>query len=182
MSDNWVVQNLENALETWNEKLSEIWTLITTTPQNFKGGNIWKVIVDINGAVQAIGLALHVNKEYLKEPDYPYTEHDLMRFLFKLDDSIEVKIRPVILNEEDPEYTTTGIYFGSEAILRIRNMLEQWQEMKEKYENNEITKEALQDWKANYPDSLKKDYVPFEESNVKFYKSGINTKIPPDIK
>ena len=41
-------------------KLSEIWTLITTTPQNFKGGNIWKVIVDINGAVQAIGLALLV--------------------------------------------------------------------------------------------------------------------------
>ena len=40
MSDNWVVQNLENALETWNEKLSEIWTLITTTPQNFKGGGI----------------------------------------------------------------------------------------------------------------------------------------------
>ena len=60
MSDNWVVQNLENALETWNEKLSEIWTLITTTPQNFKGGNIWKVIVDIHGAVQAIGLALLV--------------------------------------------------------------------------------------------------------------------------
>ena len=60
MSDNWVVQNLENALETWNEKLSEIWTLIITTPQNFKGGNIWKVIVDINGAVQAIGLALLV--------------------------------------------------------------------------------------------------------------------------
>ena len=76
----------------------------------------------------------------------------------------------------------TTIYFGSEAILRIRNMLEQWQEMKEKYENNEITKEALEDWKANFPDSLKKDYVPFEESNVKFYKSGISAKIPPDIK
>ena len=28
--------------------------------------------------------------------------------------------------------------------------------MKEKYENNEITKEALQDWKANFPESLKK--------------------------
>jgi len=54
------VQNLENALETWNEKLSEIWTLITTTPQNFKGGGIWSVIVNINGAVQAIGLALLV--------------------------------------------------------------------------------------------------------------------------
>ena len=60
MSDNWIVQNLENALETWNEKLSEIWTLITTTPQNFKGGGIWSVIVNINGAVQAIGLALLV--------------------------------------------------------------------------------------------------------------------------
>lgn len=60
MSDNWVVQNLENALETWNEKLAEIWQLITTTPQNFKGGGIWNVIVNINGAVQAIGLALIV--------------------------------------------------------------------------------------------------------------------------
>ena len=60
MSDNWVVQNLQNALETWNEKLAEIWQLITTTPQNFKGGGIWAVIVKINGAVQAIGLSLLV--------------------------------------------------------------------------------------------------------------------------
>ena len=51
-----------------------------------------------------------------------------------------------------------------------------------KYENNEITKEALHDWKANYPDSMKKEFVPFEESNVKFYRSGINAKIPPNIK
>ena len=60
MSDNWIVQNLENALETWNEKLSEIWQLITQSPENFKGGTIWNVIVDIHGAVQAIGLALLV--------------------------------------------------------------------------------------------------------------------------
>lgn len=60
MSDNWVVQNLENALATWNEKLSEIWTLITQSPQTFKGGSIWNVMVNINGAVQAIGLALLV--------------------------------------------------------------------------------------------------------------------------
>lgn len=60
MSDNWVVQNLENALETWNEKLAEVWTLITQSPQQFKGGTIWNVIVNINGAVQAIGLALLV--------------------------------------------------------------------------------------------------------------------------
>ena len=60
MSDNWVVQNLENALNTWNEKLAEIWQLITQSPENFKDGTIWNVIVDIHGAVQAIGLALLV--------------------------------------------------------------------------------------------------------------------------
>lgn len=60
MSDNWIVGNLQNALDTWNGKLSEIWTLITQTPETFKGGAIWNVIVDINGAVQAIGLALLV--------------------------------------------------------------------------------------------------------------------------
>ena len=60
MSDNWVVQNLQNALETWNEKLAEIWTLVTQSPQAFKGGSIWNVMVSINGAVQAVGLALIV--------------------------------------------------------------------------------------------------------------------------
>ena len=60
MSDNWVVQNLENALEVWNGKLSEIWQLITQSPQDFKGGAIWAVIADIHGALQAIGYALLV--------------------------------------------------------------------------------------------------------------------------
>ena len=60
MSDNWVVQNLENALDTWNEKLAEIWQFITQSPENFKGGAIWKVIVDIHGALQAVDLALLV--------------------------------------------------------------------------------------------------------------------------
>ena len=60
MSDNWVVQNLENALATWNEKLAEIWTLVTQSPQGFKGGTIWNVMIGIHGAVQAIGLALIV--------------------------------------------------------------------------------------------------------------------------
>ena len=60
MSDNWVVQNLQNALDTWYSKLSEIWQLLTTSPQDFKGGSIWNVMVTINGAVQAIGLALLV--------------------------------------------------------------------------------------------------------------------------
>ena len=60
MSDNWVVQNLMNALTTWNEKLAEVWQLLTMSPERFKGGGIWHVILNINGALQAIGLALLV--------------------------------------------------------------------------------------------------------------------------
>ena len=60
MSDNWVVQNLQNALNTWNGKLSEIWTLITQSPETFKGGDIWEVVVNIHRALQAIGYALLV--------------------------------------------------------------------------------------------------------------------------
>ena len=60
MSDNWVVQNLQNALDTWNKYLSEIWQLITQSPEQFKGGSIWSVIVNIHDAVSAIGLALLV--------------------------------------------------------------------------------------------------------------------------
>lgn len=60
MSDNWVVQNLQDSLTTWNEKLAEVWQLLTQSPETFKGGSIWKVILNINGAVQAIGLALLV--------------------------------------------------------------------------------------------------------------------------
>ena len=60
MSDNWVVQNLQNALETCNEKFAEIWNLLTQSPESFKGGVIWNVIVNIHGALQAIGYALLV--------------------------------------------------------------------------------------------------------------------------
>lgn len=58
MSDNWVVQNLQCALDTWNEKLAEIWTLLLQSPEDFKGGRIWTVILDIHSTVQAIGIAL----------------------------------------------------------------------------------------------------------------------------
>ena len=60
MSDNWIVQNLQNALDTWNSKLADIWNLVTQTPETFKGGSIWNVITNIHGGMQAIGLALLV--------------------------------------------------------------------------------------------------------------------------
>lgn len=57
---NWIVGNLQNSLDTWNSKLNEIWTLVSTSPDTFKGGTIWNVIVNIHGALQAIGLGLLV--------------------------------------------------------------------------------------------------------------------------
>ena len=60
MQDNWVVENLQHTLSIWNEKLAEIWTLLTVSPKAFRGGAIWQVILDIHGALQAIGVALLV--------------------------------------------------------------------------------------------------------------------------
>lgn len=59
-SGNWIIDNLNSALGTWNDKLAEIWTLISTSPENFKGGGVWAVIQNINGGLQAIGYGLLV--------------------------------------------------------------------------------------------------------------------------
>ena len=59
-NNSWIVDNLNNALNTWNSKLAEIWQLLTQSPQTFKGGGIWTVMVSIHGALQAIGYGLLV--------------------------------------------------------------------------------------------------------------------------
>lgn len=59
-SGNWIIDNLNNALQTWNDKMSEIWQLVTQSPEHFRGGGIWSVITSIYGALQAIGYALLV--------------------------------------------------------------------------------------------------------------------------
>ena len=59
-SGNWIVDNLNSALNTWNSKLTELWALVSTSPENFKGGGVWNVILDINDALKAIGYALLV--------------------------------------------------------------------------------------------------------------------------
>ena len=59
-SGNWIIDNVNNALTVWNAKLAEIWQLIVQSPQVFKGGAVWSVMVDINGALKAIGYSLLV--------------------------------------------------------------------------------------------------------------------------
>ena len=60
MGESWIVSNLNAALSTWNDKLGEIWSLLTESPQTFKGGQVWGVMTGIHGALQAIGYGLLV--------------------------------------------------------------------------------------------------------------------------
>lgn len=52
------MDDLNAALSTWNDKPAEIWTLISTGPEGFKGGGVWSVIVNINEGLKAVGCAL----------------------------------------------------------------------------------------------------------------------------
>ncbi len=63
MSNNWVVQSLQNALDFWNGRLNEIWALLRSTPKEISQGvesPIWTVMVNINNAIQAIAFGLLV--------------------------------------------------------------------------------------------------------------------------
>lgn len=60
MDQNWVVENLTSAFAVWNSKLNEMWGLLTTSPDTFKGGTIWQTVTQINGGMQAIGYGILV--------------------------------------------------------------------------------------------------------------------------
>ena len=51
---------LMQGLQYLGDKLDIMWALLTTSPQNFKGGGIWSIITTINGVLGAIGTALLV--------------------------------------------------------------------------------------------------------------------------
>lgn len=57
---NWIIDNLTNALSTWTNALHEIWALLTTSLQDFRGGAIWRIILNVHGGLKAIAYALLV--------------------------------------------------------------------------------------------------------------------------
>ena len=59
-SGNWIIDNIVNALNVWNDKLQEIWQIITQSPESFKGGGIWGIVLNINASLKATGYALLV--------------------------------------------------------------------------------------------------------------------------
>ena len=42
LNQNWIVENLTNAFGVWTSKMTEMWSLLTESPQTFKGGTIWQ--------------------------------------------------------------------------------------------------------------------------------------------
>lgn len=59
-SGNWIVDNLNSALAMWNGRLADIWQLLSTSPEDFRDGGVWTVMVGINDALKATGYALLV--------------------------------------------------------------------------------------------------------------------------
>ena len=86
----------------------------------------------------------------------------------------DMKFRPLAGDGEITELLSNDVDFN--------NLLIELNEMRKKHYNDEITDEEFEDWKVNYPNSLKKDYVPFEESNLKRFHNSMSVKIPPEIK
>lgn len=91
MDQNWIIENLNNAFGTWNDKLTELWSLVATSPDNFKGGTVWAVMQNIHGTLLAVGYSLLIlffaiglfkntaNFHELKRPEAAV--HYLIRFV-----------------------------------------------------------------------------------------------------
>ena len=53
-----IINSLQSALSIWNEKLGELFSMLTTTPEEFRGGAIWAIILKVFDSMSAVGLAL----------------------------------------------------------------------------------------------------------------------------
>ena len=89
LDNNWIVENLTNAFGVWNSKMTEMWSLLTESPQTFKGGTIWQTIVTINGGMQAIGygllvlfFAIGIFRSASGFRDFQRPEHLLRHFIY----------------------------------------------------------------------------------------------------
>lgn len=110
----------------------------------------------------AISDALSVKPDYFKDPVYPYSFEEVIRLLFKLEDSIPMGMRKVDIDGTKVH----SVVFLGHNILKIDQALEAWTKMQFRFMDGEITLEEYEDWKANWPDSMREDYV-FKPQNKK---------------
>ncbi|MCQ9209405.1 helix-turn-helix domain-containing protein [Granulicatella seriolae] len=101
-----------------------------------------------------IAEALDVKPEYFKDPAYPYDFNEVVRLLFKLEDSIPMAIGKSRM--ADTEIHTVA--FLGHNILKMDQALNAWRQMQNRFMDEEITWEEYEDWKANWPDSMDENY------------------------
>lgn len=118
--------------------------------------------------------ALKIKPAYLYDADYPYSIEDVMRLLFKVEDDYNLKIDKIDIESEgeiDYKKERYAIYFeGLPRAEALNGLIAMWVEKKNQYDNEEITLEEYQDWKANFPGSTSKDYEPNIMNKKKNYK------------
>lgn len=108
-----------------------------------------------NNVLEEISGALKVKADYFRDPVYPYSVEEVIRLLFKLEDSIPMAIRKVDINGTP----VRSVVFLGDNFLKIDKTLEAWTQMQFKLIDGEISREEYEDWKANWPDSLQEGYV-----------------------
>ena len=89
MDNNWIIDNLNYAFGVWNDKLTEMWSLLSQSPQAFKGGTIWQTIQTVHGAMQGLGygllvlfLAIGIFRSSAGFRDFQRPEHILRHFIY----------------------------------------------------------------------------------------------------
>lgn len=106
--------------------------------------------------LEDISKALDVKPEYFKDPEYPYDYEEVMRLLFKLEDSIPMSISRSRFGT-DGEYIHSLVFLGRN-MWKIDHTLKSWMDMQNRFMDGEVTWEEYEDWKANWPDSADENY------------------------
>lgn len=96
-----------------------------------------------------ISSALDVRSEYFKEAQYPYSNEDIIRLLFKMENSIPLSISSIIIDSKR-DISLNGVFFLGEDIKVFNHALEEWRDMQNKHKAEEISTEEYESWKANW--------------------------------
>lgn len=127
--------------------------------------------------LEKISEALKVKPEYFKDPIYPYSYEEVIRLLFKLEDSIPMAMRKVDIGGTPVH----SIVFLGHNNLKIDKTLEAWTKKQFEFMNGEITLEEYEDWKANWPDSLSENYkfdrLDGKETSFKEYMDHVQKQV-----
>lgn len=119
--------------------------------------------------------ALDIKDLYLETGGFPESLEEAMYSLFKLDTTYPLKIEEVDIEytgKRGNTYTKTEyvIHFQDAAAASMSSFLPAWKKMRDAYDNEEITREEYEDWKANWPSSTNADYQSNMHNKKKNYK------------